>query len=36
MNYIYVLVGTIFTLIFVVQMMAFRAFTKKETVNAKQ
>lgn len=36
MNYLYVSAGTVFTLIFLAQMLAFAAFTKKKTVYSKK
>ena len=36
MNYIYILVGTIISMIFVAQMLAFAAFTKKKKVYARK
>jgi hypothetical protein len=36
MNYIYIFAGTIFTMIFIAQMLAFAAFTKKNRVYVKK
>lgn len=33
MNYIYIIVGTIYTMAFVAQMLAFSAYTNKKKVN---